>query len=455
MSLLNNYLSIVLTWACCFFKSSTFRRSILHAIACLTEGQRKTISHNIRMLHAENEDFSSHYKLYSRDQWDSQALFAPMIKQSGSFADEDYIALVGDFTTIRKTGKKIPFTAPCRDPMSPKYHPNLIWGMICLQMSFIAPLYRKGDFPARSLPIQWKVLPRMPKPKINDSEETWEKYKAFQKKNNRSRFFVAQLKNLRQSMDEGGWSHKELLISLDGDFCNRIILNERRDRTELILRARKNIKLCFQATNEGRRFYSIQKFTPEETRQDDKISWKACTIYHGGEWRKVEYKEVDKVYWQTGAKKQALKLLVLRPISYRRTKSGKLLYRQPAYLLTTDLRRGSEKLIQAYFDRWEIEVNHKEEKHILGVGQAQVRNKKSIDKQTGLVVASYSALLLASITGGNLERQDEMKTKSKWYSKAKRPSCNSLRKQLLKELDMGREDLETLFWNILEPPRAA
>jgi len=29
-------------------------------------------------------------------------------------------------------------------------------------------------------------------------------------------------------------------------------------------------------------------------------------------------------------------------------------------------------LIQYYFDRWQIEVNHRDEKSLLGVGQAQV-----------------------------------------------------------------------------------
>lgn len=293
MSLLKNYLSIILTWSAFFIKPTTFRRCMLHAIASLTEGQRKTITHTIRVLCAETEDFSSHYKLYSRDQWNQQDLFEPKLQHSGLFSDDDYIQIVGDFTTIKKTGKHIPFTATCRDPMSPKYRANLIWGMVFLQMSFIAPLYKKNDLPARSLPIHWSVLPRIPKPRINESAEIWEKYKTFQKENNRSKFFIQQLQQLRQSLDDAGRSNKKLLVALDGDFCNHIVLNAPRDRIELILRARKNTKLCFQANNEGRRFYSTQKFSPEEVRQNEDIPWKEGQIYHGGEWRKVDYKEVN------------------------------------------------------------------------------------------------------------------------------------------------------------------
>ena len=45
------------------------------------------------------------------------------------------------------------------------------------------------------------------------------------------------------------------------------------------------------------------------------------------------------------------------------------------------------KSIQDYFDRWGIEVNHRDEKEILGVGQAQVWNEKSVSKVPALLMA--------------------------------------------------------------------
>ena len=46
-------------------------------------------------------------------------------------------------------------------------------------------------------------------------------------------------------------------------------------------------------------------------------------------------------------------------------------YRLPAFLPTTDLKSPAKQLLQIYFDRWRIEVNHRDEKYTLGVGQAQ------------------------------------------------------------------------------------
>ncbi len=68
------------------------------------------------------------------------------------------------------------------------------------------------------------------------------------------------------------------------------------------------------------------------------------------------------MHWQRGAKQRPLRLIVIAPTPYRKSKSKKLYYRDPAYLWTTDLRSSLKQLLQIYFDRWQIEVNHREEK---------------------------------------------------------------------------------------------
>jgi len=56
-----------------------------------------------------------------------------------------------------------------------------------------------------------------------------------------------------------------------------------------------------------------------------------------------------------------------------------------------------EKLSQEYVWRWDIEVNHRDEKTILGVGQAQVRNKNSVESIPATAVAACAMLLFAAI----------------------------------------------------------
>jgi hypothetical protein len=111
-----------------------------------------------------------------------------------------------------------------------------------------------------------------------------------------------------------------------------------------------------------------------------------------------------------------------------------LYYRDPAYLLTTDLRSSLKQLLQIYFDRWQIEVNHREEKDTLGVGQAQLWNVTSVPKQPVLAVASYSALLLASLQAFGPQRGAIYAQLPKWRRNASRPSCLDLITLLRKEM---------------------
>jgi len=47
--------------------------------------------------------------------------------------------------------------------------------------------------------------------------------------------------------------------------------------------------------------------------------------------------------------------------------------------------------------RWLIEVNHRDEKQVIGVGQAQLWSAESVERQPAFAVANYSMLLLAAM----------------------------------------------------------
>ena len=165
---------------------------------------------------------------------------------------------------------------------------------------------------------------------------------------------------------------------------------------------------------------------------------------------KVRYKEVSVVYWEGGSGRCPLRLLVVAPTPYRKRKSSKLYYRQPAFLLTTDLKDSVKQLLQIYFDRWQIEVNHRDEKDTLGVGQAQLWNVKAVPKQPVLAVAAYSALLLASLIAFGAERGAAYEALPKWRRKAHRPSCLDLVTLLRKEMDEKPELLKEFEVKITE-----
>ena len=98
--------------------------------------------------------------------------------------------------------------------------------------------------------------------------------------------------------------------------------------------------------------------------------------------------------WRKAGADLPVRIVVVAPTGYRLCKGGKLLYRQPAYLLCTDLDMPIQELLQYYLWRWDIEVNHRDEKQIIGVGQAQVWSPRSVDRQPMLAVASYAYCLV-------------------------------------------------------------
>jgi hypothetical protein len=65
-------------------------------------------------------------------------------------------------------------------------------------------------------------------------------------------------------------------------------------------------------------------------------------------------------------------LIVIKPLGYRLRKGSKLLYRQPAFLICTDLDLDLQTLVKSYLYRWEIECNHRHEKSLLGVAQGHL-----------------------------------------------------------------------------------
>jgi hypothetical protein len=333
---------------------------------------------------------------------------------------------------LRKTGRSILQAFFQRDPLSPPFWANLMWGVRFLQASLLVPLYGHSPVATRALPIRFEIAPIVKRPKRKAPVEEWKRYRAARKQHNLSQLFVTMMGQLRQALDAVGATAQTLVLAVDGSFCNRTVFAVTLVGVQILARARKDAVLCFRAAFGSHRFYSPDKFTPEQVRQDGR-PWKTIRLYYGGKRRHVRYKQLSDVYWQGGARRRPLRLLVVAPTPYRKRKSGRFYYRQPAYLLTTDFTAPARTLLQIYFDRWQIEVNHREEKDTLGIGQAQLWNVTSVPRQPVLAVAAYSALLLSSLLTFGATRGQAYATLPKWRRKAKRPSCLDLVTLLRKE----------------------
>jgi hypothetical protein len=448
MTLLETYIKFTKEWNLCFKQTRTLFRFIRQSLASLCTPGRKTITQAISFLCRDHLSWSSEYKLHSRSQWESEKLFQPIINKTVQyFSSNGFIAVAVDDTRMKKVGKKIPYAQYYRDPLSPPFHTNFIYGLRMLQASAILPLYKlaKGENTSpRGIPVRFTNVPVVKKPGKKATEAEKQNYLKMKKEHNLSIATLDILKDIRKSYDMAGAKDKPIIYACDGSFCNRTMVTAQLDRCYILARARKDAKLCFPANEGSRRIYSENKFTPENVRQDKSVSWKSSKVLSGGTYRKTKYKEVKNIFWQRGARNKPLRLVVIAPTPYKTTKNGKTYYRDAAYLLTTNMNISTQRLVQAYFDRWEIEVNHRDEKTILGVGEAQVRNPFSVLKQPAAIVASYSMLLLAALSCFGPHRKDSYLPLPKWRRKARRPSCQDMVNLLRKELTENKKCVSEL-----------
>jgi hypothetical protein len=168
--------------------------------------------------------------------------------------------------------------------------------------------------------------------------------------------------------------------------------------------------------------YGKEKFTPEQIRQNAAVPYQEVMIRTGGKEHKLKYKEIREVYWQRGAKRRSVRILVLAPTPYQLTPGSKLLYRSPAYLLTTDLTTPAEELIQGYIDRWQIEVAHREQKDTFGIEDTQVFSAKSVARHPAFEVAIYSMIHIAALRAYGPRFTCDYLKPAKWSRAKVRPS---------------------------------
>jgi hypothetical protein len=438
MNLLSYLFQQTRLWAFVFPQERSLQRAIALAFGILCGVGKRTLTRAISFQGNTQKDWSADYKVFSRSPWEPRALFHPILQQAIQQQELSRIVLSVDDTRVWRNGQHVPQTQWHRDPLGPPFQTNLRWGHRFLQASLVLPLYHQDkESSARSVPVRFEMAPVVKKPGSKASPEQWQEYRRQKKERNLSVQFVDMVQEVRQRLDQTGHASKGLSIATDASFCNRTVLAQdwTKANVSVTARARKDIVLCKRAPGQGRRFYGKTKFSPEQVRRRDSMApWQTAPIFHGGCFRQVRYKEVSKIYWQGGARKKELRLLVVAPVGYRTSKNGRKYYRKPAYLLTTDLTAPATVLLQDYFDRWGIEVNHRDEKEILGVGEAQVWNEHSVSKVPALLVAMYSWLLLAGLQCYGPQRTGVYEPLPKWRRGAKRPSCLDLVTLLRKQL---------------------
>jgi hypothetical protein len=366
----------------------------------LTCTGRATITGMLIAVGRQFMDWTAAYQVFWGSRMNTEKLFEVALQVGlEQLTPQQHIVAHMDDTIIRKVGKTIPGTSWRRDPLGPAFHTNFIWAQRFIQMSL--SLHDATDFnsQSRAIAVDFHHSPSVKKIAKNASDEDTLAFKESKKQQNLSTQGVSRIKLLRSRLDQQHAQNRELLLSVDGSYTNKTVLKQLPDRVTLIGRVRKDATLNYLPESEktkGRnRKYGDPAPTPEQIRQSQDHPWHVVIGWAAGKKHNFNVKIIKSLKWRTAGQDHTLQLVVIRPLGYRLKKGGKLLYRNPAYLVCTDNDLDVETLLQAYLWRWEIEVNFRDEKSTNGCGQAQVHNEIAAVKVPQFVVAMHAFVHLA------------------------------------------------------------
>ena len=411
------------------------RRHLLSQLLCLG---RHTLTGVIGTSGRLFCDWSADYRMYSDERVDPAKLFAPVRRTVIARLDDAApIVAALDDTRLRKTGRKTHGVKYTRDPMGPAFHVNFIKAQRFVQISLACPA---DNGMARMIPVDFVHAPAPKKPRRDADEHSQAQFRQVKREMALPKVGAERLQTLRAAMDHDGQQQRWLWSVVDGGYTNRTFIKHLPPRTTVVGRIRADAKLYhLPVSTEGKpgrnRVYGERAPTPEELSQDTNIPWQRVKVFAAGKHHEFKIKTITPLRWRPAGKAHDLRLIVIAPLGYRLTKLSRMLYRKPAFLICTDPDADLQQVLQAYVWRWDIEVNFRDEKTLLGVGQAQVRSQSSVQNVPALAVAAYAMLLAAATQAYGPTAQPNTLPAPKWQRKKRlRASTQSLIQHLRHEV---------------------
>lgn len=433
-----------------FAQERTHKLALEIALGLLSAFGRRTITRSICARASQFRDWSRTYRFFSADRWFPIILESKLLaKIAGHLLPGAALVVAVDDSHKSKTGRKIPSAGYFYDPKSPRFARSFRWQLRFLTFSALVSPHG-AIASAKGILFKLKLAPKLAKPGKRAKDQEKQDYKKMAKLWTITSQLIEQLHLLRSQMDALSTLAKRILVVVaDSSYCNKTVIRDLPSRCVLVSRTRKDLVLhkpVEQALGgRGRRkVYGERLPTPDEIRGDGSYPWESCVVFACGKWHELRYKTIRPVLWKS-AGGRLLRLVVISPLGYRLKKSSKLLYRNPAYLLISEPDYPVHLAIQHYFHRWEIEVNHREAKTTFGVGQAQVRNPRSVARQFSFAALVYSWLSLAALEAYGSSRANSYTPLPKWRNDPRpRPSALDVVTQLRLELLAFEADQPTL-----------
>lgn len=367
-------------------------RLVRLTLGVLLVGGRTMLSRVLLVLGLGAQDWSAAYRLFSQGRVDLEVLRRGVVIR--------WLALVGphtplvtvlDGTQLPRTGKKMPGAGFLRAPRTPPWRPGIHQAQRWEGLSGLTRRSPEGE--SRAIPLWFEPAP-------SPRSRSWDGIAP----RTEAEAGVAALRWLRAVLDEVGAASRRLIVVADGAYSGAPVWTALPRGVTLLARCPKNralFALPGAATGgRGRRRKYGERGPTPQTLWQARTGWQAHTIRVRGRDRHLRVK-VSGPWLVKPAPDCPLFLLVVAG-SHRRTDRYR---REPLAFLVSARRtpKGTwvlpdpvRELVGWAWQRWEVEVMHRELKGGVGLGDQQQWQPVSAAVVPQWVVWTYAVLVLAA-----------------------------------------------------------
>lgn len=351
---------------------------------------RHTITQLLLSLERGELDHSAAYRLFAQPRIDlavgRRALLAELLAAHGPGVP---LPVVVDATHLPRTSTRLVGVGLGRCPRNPVWAPGLHYQQRWEGLSALLPVSTQGD--SRAVPLSFapaptpKAVPWPGHPPGTEGEAA-----------------LAALTQLQTDLAALGHSEQPVLVIADGSYSGAPCLKRLPPTMHLIARCAKNRALftlpADRATGGRRRTYGPQAPRPDHD-LTGKTGWKRETLTVRGRTIPVRYRRRGP-YRVKDAPGRPVFLLVVGGVRNRPGHKR----RDPSFWLVTAVQDEAGRWVLPYpvadllgwaWQRWEVEVMHRELKSGFGLGEQQATNPVAAGTTVQWVVWSYATLVLA------------------------------------------------------------
>jgi hypothetical protein len=409
----------------------TFVRLLLLAVACVLSAGRHTVTRWLVTLGVGGQDWTAWYRLFNRARLHLPTLHATLLDQVLGVipATEPVIVVAVDATHLPRTSRHFPGAGITRAVRGLRWPRGLTIAQRFVGLSVLLPRSLDGD--SRAIPLKWLLL-RTAKTQPMDEEPDRTETQG-------GRDLV---RWVRQHLDACQRVVQQLLVLGDGAYSTAPFLADLPARVTVLARCARNRALfalpTYRARGRGRQpRYGERGPTPTATLHEA-TDWQEVTVVVRG--RTIPLTVTVTGPWLIkGAPFQPLALIVVRGIDRRRGTTRR--QRDPQFFLVTltmtqeddwSLPLPLAELLAWAWQRWEVEVMHRELKSGFGLGQQQAFSDQGAAQVVPFVVWGYAVLILTGYRRWGLSPGNGPDL-GRWYT-ARRWSIGQLRQEVRQEL---------------------